>query len=380
MLNGAFSSIQTKFRSLFSEVPTSILLEASSACQLKCPSCPTAAGLVNKYIGSSYLSFESFKSVVDQNPWISGIELSNYGEIFLNKDLAKIIRYAHKRCVTLTARNGVNLNHVSEEMCHDLVKYRFAALTCSIDGVTQDTYSKYRVKGNVEQVFHNIRRINWYKQKYDTELPYLNWQYIVFKHNISEVKEAKVMARELDMRITFKKSWDSSLSPSQLQIDEYSHHINFPTDESIERVCTQLWKNPQINYDGKLLGCCVNYWGHFGKPKNWRLKNLIYGDKISKVKKSLLGKASMPGDSPCVSCDVYHKYKNSGKWNFKPNHNLIYTLAHNVFYNLGGGRYSNFIRRDLHVPFPLAIVNMWKHIFWIFIYWNYRRRSAAITC
>ena len=30
------------------------------------------------------------------------------------------------------------------------------------------------------------------------------------------------------------------------------------------RVCSQLWINPQINCDGRVLGCCVNYWGDYG--------------------------------------------------------------------------------------------------------------------
>jgi len=68
-----------------------------TACQLKCPSCPTASGETGKRIGSGYLKFKNFKEFVDRNKWVSEIELSNWGEIFLNPELLQIIKYAYQK-------------------------------------------------------------------------------------------------------------------------------------------------------------------------------------------------------------------------------------------------------------------------------------------
>jgi len=100
--------------------PRSIRLEASTVCQLKCPSCPTATGQTGKKLGAGVLKFSDFKDIVDKNPRISKIELSNWGEIFLNKELLKIIKYAYKRNVALHA--NVNLNNVSDDVLKGLVK------------------------------------------------------------------------------------------------------------------------------------------------------------------------------------------------------------------------------------------------------------------
>ena len=86
-----------------------VRLDVATACQLKCPSCPTASGEVGKRLGTGFLKFEQFKEIVDQNPWLAHIELSNWGEIFLNKDILKIMAYAYKRNVALYAQNGANL-------------------------------------------------------------------------------------------------------------------------------------------------------------------------------------------------------------------------------------------------------------------------------
>ena len=34
--------------------------------------------------------------------------------------------------------------------------------------------------------------------------------------------------------------------------------------EYLEGTCDQLWSGPQINWDGKVLGCCRNFWDEFG--------------------------------------------------------------------------------------------------------------------
>jgi MoaA/NifB/PqqE/SkfB family radical SAM enzyme len=76
------------------------------------------------------------------------IELSNYGEIFLNPQLPQILEYAHQRKVFLTVNNGVNLDSVKPEMVEAVVKYPLRAMSCSIDGASQETCERYRVRGN----------------------------------------------------------------------------------------------------------------------------------------------------------------------------------------------------------------------------------------
>jgi len=71
-----------------------IRLEASSRCQLRCPSCPTTSGAILPAIGSGILKFADFQALLDGNPGLRDIELSNYGEIFLNPELIAILEYA----------------------------------------------------------------------------------------------------------------------------------------------------------------------------------------------------------------------------------------------------------------------------------------------
>jgi len=63
--------------------PSKIRIEASSVCQLSCPSCPNTSKAIHAVVGSGLLKFKDFQKLIDENAWIKEIELSNYGEIFL---------------------------------------------------------------------------------------------------------------------------------------------------------------------------------------------------------------------------------------------------------------------------------------------------------
>jgi hypothetical protein len=112
-------------------------------------------------MGQGHLKFSDFRTLLDCNPEIHHVELSNYGEMFLNPQLTEILAYAFERGVTVSGGNGVNLNHAREEVPEAVVRYRVRTLTCSLDGATQQSCAKYRINGNLERVLRNIDRIRF---------------------------------------------------------------------------------------------------------------------------------------------------------------------------------------------------------------------------
>ncbi|MBI4567518.1 MAG: SPASM domain-containing protein [Planctomycetes bacterium] len=308
--------------------PAQIRLEASSQCQLRCPSCPTTRGDVHGgSVGAGTLRFADFKRLVDENPWVRRIELSNWGEIFLNPDLLEIIRHGHEKGVALAASNGANLNHVKDEVLEGLVKHRFQAITCSIDGASQETYARYRVRGDFERVLANVRRINEFKRLFGSDLPALVWQFIVFGHNEHELPKARALARELGMEFRPKLTWDDSFSPVRDAefVRRETGLAAVSREEFRERegreympICSQLWDLPQINYDGKVLGCCANFWGDFGNAFQEGLLNSLNNDRMRHARLMLRGKAQERPDVPCTTCSYYLRMKASGRWLSRP--------------------------------------------------------------
>jgi MoaA/NifB/PqqE/SkfB family radical SAM enzyme len=253
--------------------PRQIRIEGSSFCQLRCPSCPTTSGHIHPAIGSGFLKFENFRELLESNPVLERVEISNYGEVFLNPQLLRILEYAHQKNVAISIENGANLNHVRDEILEGLVKFRVRAMTCSIDGATPESYQKYRVRGNFQQVIRNIERINSYKHSYQSAVPKLVWQFVVFGHNEHEIPIARQMAAKLGMEFRTKLTWDAKFSPicdadfvraqtawRSTTREEYEHEHG---EKFGSGICHQLWDDPQINWDGKVIGCCQNFWGDF---------------------------------------------------------------------------------------------------------------------
>jgi len=276
-------------------LPIKVRLEACTICQLRCKACSFQNSNCPS-LGRGYLKFSDFKKFIQKNKFIRKIELSNYGEIFLNPDLLKIIEYASVNNIALNAMNGVNFNSVTDEVLEALVKYRFRAIRVSIDGASQEIYSQYRINGNFDTVISNIRKLNNYKLKYHSEFPKLIWQFILMEHNENDVIMAKKMAEELKMKIDFKLTWVKGYIPKNTDMLRKETGIKYLSREEyvkndernsfIYKLCHSLWDEPQINWDGRLLGCCctrsdfgINVF-RVGFKKALNSKNYIYAKKL----------------------------------------------------------------------------------------------------
>ncbi|MHB1347689.1 MAG: radical SAM protein [Candidatus Humimicrobiaceae bacterium] len=307
--------------------PKKIWLDASTVCQLKCHSCPTANGETGKNLGRGFLRFTDFKKIVDKNPQLSSVELSNWGEIFLNKELHQIIEYAYKKNVALSAASGVNLNTVDETVIEAMVKYKFRQITCAIDGTNQKTYSTYRVNGNFDQVIENIKAINRFKKKYNSFSPVLKWQFIIFGHNENEISEARKMARDLNMIFYLKLNWEdlfaepfSPVKNAELIRKETGlgaanrNEFRQKYKKDYCYVCVKMWDSPQINYDGRVLGCDTNYWGDYGNILDGGFLESINSEKMNYAREMLMGKQEERDDIPCSTCKYYTWKKETSTW------------------------------------------------------------------
>lgn len=307
------------------QVPRAVQIDASSHCQLACPVCPTANGLTRPTLGAGHLKLSDFERLLDRNPEIRAVELSNYGEMFLNPQLPELLQCAYERRVVVSGGNGVNLNFASEAALQALVKYRVRSLTCSIDGATQETYARYRVNGNLDRVLANVDRIRELRRSAGAAFPLLDWQFVVMGHNEREIARAREMASARGMAFLPRLNWSADHAPvSDRELVRIETGLAASSrDEFRERkgteytrdLCYQLWHQPVINWDGRMLGCCVNYWGDFGS--NVFVEGLdaaMHHPTIEYARQMLLGAVEPRDGIPCTTCDQYQLMLGSKNW------------------------------------------------------------------
>lgn len=298
------------------KLPKSVRIDACSICQLNCRDCFMRTNKIEQnVVGQGYLKFQDFKNFIDKNKYIENIELSMSGEIFLNPDLKKIIEYAYIKKVNLTACNGVNFNNVSDEILEALVKYKFRIITFSIDGVSDNTYLQYRKNGNYDKVIENIQKLNEYKNFYKSKFPILTWQFILFKHNQTDIEKAIITAKNLKMTgIFFKEAWnkelllkDTNLSQSFIPFKPmFDKEIQYYFNINRCKLCEQPFISPQINWDGRLLGCCCATFSDLGvNVFDIGLKKALNSKKMKEMRNLLSGRKISANDISCLKCDVF---------------------------------------------------------------------------
>lgn len=293
-------------------------VDICTRCQLRCPSCSTSKGIIrNGFVKEGMMSFDNFKYILDNNPQIKEIELSNWGEIFLNPEIGQMIEYAYDRGVRLLCANGTNFNYVKQDVLEALVKYKVRCLNLSIDGACQETYSIYRRNGSFNKVIENIEKLNSFKKQYNSDYPKLSWQFILFGHNEHEIHEVKEMCERLGMvfnprmnHSSFSPIKDPDLVKRETGLDYASreeYRIKHKTE--YKHPCYQCIFSPQINWNGEVLGCCVNKWKGVGNIFNQNIAEIVHSNIYQYMLDVLFGEKEADSTIPCYHCPNYEKIR-----------------------------------------------------------------------
>jgi len=294
------------------DVSKSVFIEASSKCQLRCPLCDTPGRKDRPgTIGWGLLRFEDFRGFLDRHPQIRSIGLSTHGELFLNPELRKIMSYASDKGVELSGISNLNTLESSTAEC--LVRSGFARLMVSIDGTDQRVYEMYRRGGRLLRVLKNIRLINHYKDKYGSLSPALTWTFVVFDHNGHQIAQARAMAVGLRMGFLTRFSWERGAKVRDRQAVVRECELGVVSRQEFTQKykkpyfapCLQAWRSPQINWDGKLLGCCMNQRMAFGNVFRSGLYACLESPSYRAWQDVIAGKRRVTSDSPCFGCEAY---------------------------------------------------------------------------
>jgi radical SAM protein with 4Fe4S-binding SPASM domain len=252
-------------------MPEYIVVDVTNICNLNCPLCPT--GQNRKEYPKGKMEFKTFKKIIDEfGIWLYDILIGDWGEPFLNDELYEMVEYAHKTNIKVSI--STNLNILDKEMAEKIVKSKIDCLYVSIDGVSQNSYEKYRKNGNFDKVIKNINLILRTKEEYKSLAPEIIWQFLVTKYNETEIDMAKEMAKKLGVsfllghircdtgRELFMSDEEKFTNvvpwlPKDEQYSRYDYKLRLK--KRIKPFCDFLWNFTVINWDGSIAPCCAVY-------------------------------------------------------------------------------------------------------------------------
>ena len=217
------------------------------------------------------LKYECFTQIIDRlAPYAYEVNLYNWGEPLLNKDIFKMVEYAHSKNVMPSM--STNLNTVRETDVENLAQSNLEYLTVSLDGTTQETYAHYRRQGDLQLVLDNLRKLLELRRQLKRKTPFIEWQFIVMKHNLHQTDEAKRIARELGVdllrfipvglpfeatdKATLQQEWFPRFSGASADEDSFKYPFLHKPSKT---ACFYLYRSITINPDGRVSPCCIVY-------------------------------------------------------------------------------------------------------------------------
>jgi len=281
--------------------PFFLSVEIANFCNLHCPECPVGLRKISRN-EKKLFDFDLFKRIIDDlHSQLISVILYFQGEPFLNNQLIDYIQYAHKSNIyTSTSTNG---QFITKDNAKDLVKSGLDKIIFSVDGVSQETYEKYRVGGSLEKTIDGIRDIIGWKNELKSLTPLVEMQFLVLKTNEHQLKEMRQLAKSLNVdRLTFKTAqlYDfahgNELMPSKSRYSRYSKGKDgkFSIKSRQPNRCWRLWSGAVVNVYGEVLPCCFDKASEhsFGNvneqsfPACWHSKNATgFREKILQNRK-----------------------------------------------------------------------------------------------
>lgn len=254
--------------------PMTISVEPTTACNLRCPECPSGMRIFSRDTGNIKQDF--FRKNIDQVAKdLLYLIFYFQGEPFIHKGFLEMVKYAKsKRIYTITSTNG---HFLDDSNAKATVESGLDRLIISVDGTSQEVYQQYRKEGQLSKVLEGARNIVKWKEKLNSKTPHLIFQFLVVRPNEHQIPEIYQLANEIgvnEVKLKTAQIYDykngNSLIPNNEKYSRYKKNKNgtYSIKNKLLNHCWKLWHSCVITWDGLVVPCC------FDKDAKYRLGNL----------------------------------------------------------------------------------------------------------
>lgn len=242
--------------------PFSLTTEPTNKCNLQCIECPT--GNKSSTIEKGEMSLENYKYIIDEVKHSILFQMIYFqGEPFLNSNLFEMIKYSDQS--NIYTRISTNGHFLSKENCNKIIQSGLKEIIISLDGITQESYQKYRKGGSLNIVVEGIKKLVQTKKEFSSNYPKVIIQFIVFSHNEHEIQELKAFFNrlaidklELKTAQIYNKN-NFNLIPKTKKYSRYSLESHNPLIKSkLKNRCFRVWSTVVITWDATLIPCCFD--------------------------------------------------------------------------------------------------------------------------
>ena len=283
-------------RSQHRGMPMTVSIEPTTACNLRCPECPSGLRSFTRATGN--LKEDFFRKTIDQLA-DNLLYLIFYfqGEPYINPSFLDMVEYAErKKIYTITSTNG---HFLGDENCKRTIESGLSRMIISVDGTTQDVYQQYRKEGSLDKVLDGARNMVHWKKKLKSKTPHLIFQFLVVKPNEHQIPEIYKLAKEIgidEVKLKSAQVYDfengNPLIPDNPIYSRYksSGDGTYAIKNQLLNQCWKLWHDCVITWDGKVVPCCFDKDAQhvLGNLRQQNFRELWRGEAYDKFRNKIL--------------------------------------------------------------------------------------------
>lgn len=232
----------------FPIIPEYVHVEITSKCNLYCPLCPKGRNEIRrKQVDLDVKKFESIVNKLKEHDPV--FRLWNYGDPLLHTKIFQILDKINNNFNTCAINtNGLFMN---EKLAERIVKCGITEIIFSIDGITQASYEKYRVGGNLNTAINSLKTVIKAKNKFQSDIS-ITVQFLIFKHNIKELPKLENFFFPLGIDNLYAKSVILMMENEEKNlINQARKYLNLKYIGERYEI-----KNDKLLFKGKMLPKC----------------------------------------------------------------------------------------------------------------------------
>ena len=316
--------------------PVCLYLEVTNRCNLLCTTCPRTYVELEP---PADMSWDLFRSIVDQLPDLKRAVLHGVGEPMLVKNLPQMVRYLKDRgTYVLFNTNGTVLN---DRNGRAMIDAGLDELRVSLDASTRESYLAVRGVDYFERILRNVRRFRELQEREGHAKPRVSAWLTGLKDTIAELPAFVRLAAEIGVRevylqrlVFFETGAIGKARPDQALFEslagEEAEHLRAAEElaksldivfsasgaasepgMSLERkaasnpwsLCGRPWTVMYFTANGRALPCCIAPFAQAG------YENYTLGDATQDTLKEIWNgaryrdfRAALQSDAPPTAC------------------------------------------------------------------------------
>jgi MoaA/NifB/PqqE/SkfB family radical SAM enzyme len=244
--------------------PVVLKVDISPLCNLRCTVCVHARSTdgspdelkEQRFSAGQKMPLEVFERLVDEVAGkTSALSLYYLGDPLVHPELAAMCRHAWR--AGLNTHVSTNLSfQLDDARIDELVRSGLTHLTVCVDGLTQDSYQRTRVGGDIELVLGNLERIIRRRDELGRTFPKVEVQFIKYRHNVHEQQAAQERFAALGVE-QFTDFWGALFNYTDLVAGRFYSVLGPKKAAALPR-CVWPHFAMVVKFDGDVIPCC-NY-------------------------------------------------------------------------------------------------------------------------